>query len=115
MSEAPEQYVGVMGVVFKVEPAKGIEGGRWVRLQAMNYAEKWFDVTVWGTHADVPIARDDLIIARGKYTKQEGHSATFHKLSVKHLWVLSPAASVMVGTTELPAQRAELVQDEIPF
>lgn len=122
MSE--KQYRTVMGII-QFDPKDGEASGKNVRNIVVRntgfkeQAQKVY-VTVWPSHAEVPLAVDDVVIVEGTYTQgkgknEDGSPRTFHNISANRIAKLGQAQrGTRVDVENVPADDAA-DDDDIPF
>lgn len=114
-----DQYRGVIGIV-QFDPREGTAKGKPVRNIRVNsfgfgpYAVA-VDATLWPSHADCPVAKDDLVVLEGKYSKNEKDDKTYHNISVTRFKNLGQVESGTKPDVDANDADVDAADDDIPF
>lgn len=87
-----------------------------VRIQAVN-TDKIVDVTLWDSHDDIVVNKNDFIFVQGKFTTRESGDNTYYNLSASQLIVLAGPVSTTAPAPKAPkapvhAPKAKVVKPE---
>jgi hypothetical protein len=116
LAESNKQYRTVIGFV-QFDPREGNAAGKDVRniaVRATGFKEQAIRVsaTLWPSHADVAVEKDDLVAIEGSYTqtkgeKDDGTPVTYHNMSVSRIAVLGKGNSGVKVEVENETRRDE--------
>lgn len=120
---AEKQYRTVVGIV-QFDPKEGEAAGKPVRnivIRQVGFKEQAVNayVTVWPSHADVAIERNDVLIVEGTYsqgkgTTQDGSPRVYHNISATRIAKLGSAVEGKRPEVEV-SDDDEVSEDDIPF
>jgi hypothetical protein len=126
LAESNKQYRTITGFV-QFDPREGQAAGkdvRNIRVRATGFKEQAISVsaTLWPSHADVAVAKDDLVTIEGAYTQTKGERevdgttvpVTYHNISISRIFNHGQGeAGTRVETVNADGDAAG--DDEIPF
>ena len=126
MAEGERQYRVISGIV-QFDPREAEAAGkkvRYVTVRQTGLREQavLVSLTVWPSHADVPLAQGDVIFAEGVFTRKttnddQGNARTYNNLGVSRLLVLGNASQGVredrQAVAEEPEEEPE--EDDIPY
>jgi hypothetical protein len=116
-------YRTVIGIV-QFDPREGEAAGKPVRNIVVNQAgfkEQAVQVsaTLWPSHADFEVAKNDIVVLEGKYTRtnstKDGQPVVYNNISVARIGKIGEAdAGVRVETDDNDVSD-EPADEDIPF
>jgi hypothetical protein len=123
LADSAKQYRTIIGFV-QFDPREGNAAGKDVRnitVRGAGFKEQAIRVsaTLWPSHEDVEVEKDDLVAIEGAYSqtsgqKDDGTKVTYHNISVSRIAVLGKGNSGVRPDVE-NSQADTTADDEIPF
>jgi hypothetical protein len=114
---ASSNYRTILGIV-QFDVKDGEAAGKPVRNIRVNGVDRLpYSATLWPSHKDFPVSKNDVVVLEGKYTtsdgEKDGEKVTYHNLSVIRAKNLGPADAGVKPETD--DNGVEPDADEIPF